>query len=446
MVARAVVTLGVSTERGAVHAVALAESGEKLPERVLFHLVEKTPGDSKAELAAAVETAMDELAARIGPDREIGGAAVAYRDAAERRAIVTRLATGRWHTASLVSAKSAHLHVAGVMTWLDEFDDLLICEVVPGYQAFTLIDRGRRRVLAAIGQAGGATAEAMGSAVTAAWDQFEAAAVRPDAVVLIGSAAEEPEVLAAVDRFGAPVIPCKIADFAPAVGAALAALAELEEPGGELVERVHRGRGAAALFAAASVLAGGLVVGGVYVAGSSSRSIPGVVADARTTSDAHSVGGEPVATGPGPVEVPLPRRHEVGHPTGVASAVVPDPEPAMVTLDSDIQQPTQHIVQHWGSPAQDRPVPLVQAEPAMHGTDPATHESDHAVTPAVSGSGVPSLTTKVGAPDASLLFPGESPPPAAFTAESAAWWDNHFRTMVMWAAQQISPSSPVSPV
>lgn len=429
MVARSVVTLGVSTERGAVHAVALADAGEKLPERVLLHRVEKTHGDSKADLAAAVETAMDELAAEIGPDREIGGAAVAYRDAAERRAIVTRLANGPWHTASLVSAKAAHLQVAAMMTWLGEFDDLLVCEVVPGHQSFTLVDRDRRRVLAAIGQAGGATAESMGAAVTAAWDQFEAAAVRPDAVVLIGSAAREPAVLTAVDSFGAPIIPCKIATSATAVGAALSALAELGEQCEPLVS-VRRARGVAALFAAASVLAGGLVAGGLYVANGSSRT---VVADARVTADAKTVGGETGSAGSGEkaTDPKRPIRLPSGQPP-VAPAPAPVSAPVRAVASSEAPPGPQRMMQRWGSLApEDRPLPLIQSEPAR--------ESEQAATSKTSGSGAPAGTTKVGAPNGALLFPGELPPPPAFTPESYHWWDNHVRLMLQWAAQQLLP-------
>src|SRR5690606_13903658 len=110
--------------------------GTKLSERVLLHRVATTEGDGKAELAEAVARALDRIAAEIGSAGEIAGVAVAYRDAAERRAIVTRLASGPWRSASLDSTKSAHLSVAGAMTWLNEFDNLLIREVVPGYQAF----------------------------------------------------------------------------------------------------------------------------------------------------------------------------------------------------------------------------------------------------------------------------------------------------------------------
>ncbi|WP_378738242.1 hypothetical protein [Nocardia brasiliensis] len=435
MVARSVVTLGVSTERGAVHAVAFADTGARLPERVLLHRVKRTVGDSKADLAEAVETAMDDLAAELGRDQEIAGAAVTYRDAAERRAIVTRLASGRWHTASLVSSKSAHLSVAGMMTWLDEFDDLLVCEVVPGYQAFTLIDGDRRRILASMSQAGGTTAESMGAAVTAAWDQFEAAAVRPDAVVLIGSAAGKPAVVAAVDGFGAPVIPCKTAAAASAAGAALYAMADIDGLG-ETEERVRRVRGGAAVFAAASVLAGGLVVGGVYVAGGSSRVAPGaIVKDAHVTAESKVVRNDAAAAGK-PTEVRVETdSHAADGPVvdRVVPVAVPVDDISVVTIDPVISTP-QYSVQRWGSGPQERPEALVPTEPAHEA------EAGAAAPPLTSGSGVPAATNKVGAPNAALLFPGEKPPPAAFTPESYHWWDNHFRMMVQWAAQQIMPT------
>ncbi|MBP2194279.1 hypothetical protein [Nocardia goodfellowii] len=438
MVARSVVTLGVSTERGAVHAVALAESGERLPERVLLHRVAKTHGDTKADVAAAVHAAMDDIAAELDDELEIAGAAVAYRDAAERRAIVTELASGQWHTASLVSAKAAHLSVAGAMTWLSEFDDLVICEVVPGYQAFTLVDRYRRRVLAATSQAGGATEESLGAAVTAAWDQFEAAAVRPDAVVLIGSAANTPAVRDAVDGFGAPVLPCKIAKVAPAVGAALFAMADV---GGlaDSAEQSHPVRGTAAVFAAASVLAGGLVVGGLYA--TNSRATPTVVADTRlgsdnraivdsgsSASDTGSSSGSSAGVSIEPAAPPL------AEPTGSIAGTGAAPEPTIVLLDPPAGTGSQSLV---GSRlVQDRPEAMVPLEELG-----ATHEAEQGLSAVLPGAGVPSgTTTKVGAPNGSLLFPGEAPPPPAFTPESYRWWDNHVRMMVTWATQQVMPA------
>ncbi|MGY4099951.1 hypothetical protein ACW2Q0_10410 [Nocardia sp. R16R-3T] len=417
----------MSTERGAVHAVALAD-GEKLPERVLLQRVVKTRGDSKADLAVAVQTAMDTLAAELESEREIVGAAVTYRDAAERRAIVTKLASGRWHTASLVSTKAAHLSVAGIMTWLDEFDDLLICEVVAGHQAFTLVDRKRSRVLAATSQTGGASAEALDEAVSNAWDQFEAAMVRPDAVVLIGSAVDSAVVETAIDGFGAPVLPCKIATFASAVGAALFAMSDatgVSEPD-ETDEPVRSARGHTALFAAASVLAGGLLAGGMYA---TVRSTGAVVADARVTADARvvdgktgSVSGSTAGSSVQPDINPFDRP-EVRQPTSAGSTV--DSTLAGLELDNLPQ-----YNERWGA------LPPVLMSPDAHefGNEAAGSPQQ------LPGTGIPGPTTKIGAPNEAMLFPGEAPPPAAFTPEFYRWWDNHVRLLMQWVAQQLQPT------
>ncbi|MRH92114.1 hypothetical protein GFY24_32540 [Nocardia sp. SYP-A9097] len=401
-------TIGVATERGTVRAVALAEDGDKLPERVVLERVEKITGETKADLAVAVESVLEALAGKLSPDREIVGAAVAYRDAAERRAIVTRLASGPWHEASLVSAKSAHLSVARAMTWVDEFDDLAICEVVPGSQAFSLIDPDRSRVLAAVTLNGGATNdEAMRAAVTAAWDQFDAAGVKPDAVVLIGSAASEPAVVAALESgFGAPVIPCSVAAMAPAIGAALAAMPEAEDAG-EAAERTRRSRGTAALFAAASVLAGGLVAGGVYTASNSSKTVPEpMLTDSRVSADAHAPGdATPTDVGAPPSEQPAA------------------PEPDMVTIDP--------ATLNWGPTNPDarhrRPSkPLVRSQPDA---EPANNNSNY-ILPAPTRS---AALTDTG------LFAGELAPPALDSPEFGKWWDNHFRMLMQWAAAQLVP-------
>ncbi|TQM25468.1 hypothetical protein FB390_5620 [Nocardia bhagyanarayanae] len=403
-----------------MHAVALADTGEKLVERVLVHRVAKTHGDNKADVAAAVQAAMDYVAAEVGQGREIAGAAVAYRDAAERRAIVTRLASGPWRTASLLSTKSAHLSAAGAMTWLGEFDDLLVCEAVPGYQAFTLVDKGRDRVLAAVAQTGGINEASLGAAVTAAWDQFEAAAVRPDGVVLIGSAADEPAVREAVDRFGAPVLPCKIASSAAAIGAALFAMADVPEVV-DTVEEPRGSRSSSALFVAASVVAAGLVVGGVYTVGD--YSIRSVVADSRNTADAHVVPGTGSPSG---MAVGSSVQPEIIASEDKGAASVPRQSPA-VTAGMPAVAP-QQVVQRWGSGRQG-PLTLEESEELQ--------ESDTAAASVVPGTGVPS-TTKVGAPNDVMLFPGEAPPPPAFTPESYEWWDNHLRLLAQWASQQLS--------
>ncbi|MFX0573731.1 hypothetical protein [Nocardia nepalensis] len=416
------VTLGVSTERGAVHAVALADGGEKLPERVLHQRVVKTRGDSKTDLAVAVQTAMDSLAAEMGPDQEICGTAVAYRDAAERRAIVTKLAAGPWHTASLVSTKAAHLSVAGFMTWLDEFDDLLICEVVPGHQAFTLVDRRRSRVLAATSQAGVATAQALDAAVSAAWDEFEAATVRPDAAVLIGSAAGGPVVATAMDGFGAPVIPCRISTSATALGAALFAMADARGADAP-VESTRNTHGTAALVAAAGVLAGGLVAGGIYVTNASSRTT--VTADARVAADARAVDGTGSASGSSAGSSVQPNFFPFDRPDARQPAAGSAADPTASQFD--VGEVPVYNAQRWGAQQ-----PLALAPFDMH-----EHENEAAVSPQqqVLGSAIPGPTAKVGTPNGYTLFPGEAPPPAAFTPEFYHWWDNHVRLLLQWAAQ-----------
>ncbi|UAK32779.1 hypothetical protein K8O92_01770 [Nocardia asteroides] len=415
MVAESVVTLGVSTERGAVHAVALAE-GEKLADRVLLRRVVRTDGDGKADVAAAVETALNALAAGLEADREVGGVAVVYRDAAERRAIVTRLAAGPWHSASMVSAKSAHLSVASMMTWLDAYDNLLICEVVPGYQAFTLVDRGRRRVLAAVGQAGRATPRSLGMGVAAAWEQLDAAAARPDAVALIGSAGAASAVLTAVEEFGAPVIPCTVAAFASAAGAALSARLE-QDSNGESLSEPQRARGGVAVFAAAGVLASGMVVGGSYMLNDSSRSMPTVVmADSKVEDAGAAQAGDPARPG-------TTQGHgSFGGPLGSGADAIATEE---------------GLEQRWGAAPRNHPLPLVAADATEEAETDATEEAEtDATAPLVPGTGVPSDRV-VGAPDGALLFPGEAPPPAVFTPEAADWWDEHLRLMAQWAAQQV---------
>ncbi|MBC7302440.1 MAG: hypothetical protein H5T78_16045 [Nocardia sp.] len=379
------VTLGVSTERGAVHAVAFTDSGVTLTDRMLLRRTVRAGGDGKAEIAAAVHTALDAIAAELHDEHEIAGVAVSYRDATERRAIVTRLASTEWRTASLVSAKSAHLFVAGAMTWLDEFDNLLVYEAVPGYQAMTLIDSGRHRVLAAYSQTGAPTPDALRAGVSAAWDQFEAASVKPGAVVLIGSSADAPAVRDAVAGLGVPVLPCRLAPFAPAAGAALVAL------GDTVVVPISAGgarskRGTAMVAAAASVLAGGLVAGGSYA----------VLNGGSPAVDNTAVSSEPgVASAP----VVSPHAHdaasvESGSSGGLGSGSGLQVSPAEESTTSPYEKmspnpqlvnpgefPLDYPTQLYGDAPQEDPLPLVPAAPAA--------PEIPAAAPTVPGTGIP---------------------------------------------------------
>ncbi len=380
------VTLGVSTERGAVHAVAFSDSGVTLTDRMLLRRTVRAGGDGKAEVAAAVHTALDAIAAELDDEHEIAGVAVSYRDAVERRAIVTRLAETEWRTASLVSAKSAHLFVAGAMTWLDEFENLLVYEAVPGHQAMTLIDPGRHRVLTAYSQTGAPTPDALRAGVASAWDQFDAASVKPGAVVLIGSSADAPAVRDAVTGFGVPVLPCRLAPFAPAAGAALVAL------GDTVVVPIPVGsrskRGTAMVAAAASVLAGGLVAGGSYAAMNTGP--PAV--------DNTAVSSEPGAAS-APVIPQAPQTHEAasvetGSSGGVGSGsglqVSPVEESTLAPYDTMSPNPQlvnpgefplDYPTQLYGDAPQEDPLPLEPAVPVV--------PQIPAAAPTLPGTGIP---------------------------------------------------------
>ncbi|MCM6778253.1 hypothetical protein NDR87_32700 [Nocardia sp. CDC159] len=424
----------MSTERGTVHAVALSDDDGRLPERVLVQRSVRIRGEGKPELAQAVEVALESLADEIGPDREIVGAAVTYRDAAERRAIVSGLADGAWHDASLVSVKSAHLALAGAMSWVDEFENLAICEVVPGHQAFSLISPERDRVVSAVASTGAVvTKETMVPAVTAAWDQFDAAGVRPDAVVLIGSAASEPAVASALAAgFGAPILPSRVAAAGSAIGAALVALPEsagVVDAG----ERARFSRSTAALFAAASVLAGGLVAGGVYEISRTRSDGTPVLADARVAADSHRT--RPMEEQLPFVPEPVVAQEHPEMPV-VADSGSPSTEPVatVVTLDTTTMT--------WG-PEGTRRLNLrqdTQSNPAGEDTEaakapaPAMPETGSAGTaPATPG------TSPAVAPNGSLLFPGEPAPPEITSPEFMQWWDNHWRLTMQWASAQVMP-------
>ncbi|MEU4813320.1 hypothetical protein AB0H20_29315 [Nocardia fluminea] len=386
MAAGSVVTLGVSTERGAVHAVAFTESGVTLTDRMLLRRTVRANGDGKAEVAVAVHAALEAIEAELDDEHEIAGVAVSYRDAVERRAIVTRLADTEWRTASLVSAKSSHLFVAGAMTWLDEFDNLLVYEAVPGYQAMTLIDQGRHRVLAAYSQTGAPTPDALRAGVSAAWEQFEAASVKPSAVVLVGSSSDAPAVRDAAAGFGVPVLPCRLAPFAPAAGAALVAL------GDTVVVPISTGsrsrRGTAMVAAAASVLAGGLVAGGTYA----------VINSGSPEVDNTAVSSEPGAA-PAPVIPQAPRTHEAasvesGSSGGVGSGSGLQVSPAEESPTSSYETvspnpqlvnpgefPLDYPTQLYGDAPQEDPLPLEPAVPAI--------PQIPAAAPSLPGTGIP---------------------------------------------------------
>ncbi|WP_020647645.1 hypothetical protein [Nocardia sp. BMG111209] len=437
-----VLTFGVSTERGTVHAVALTcpvgrdgDGPGKLPDRVVVHRTRTF--DEPAELGPLVSELLDELAADVGPGPRIAGTAVAYRDPAQRRAIVTGLADGPWRDASLVSTKSAHLGLARALVWAGDFEHLMICEMSPGYQVFTVASPDRDRVLATIGAACPVVTEAaLRPVVIAARDQLEEAGLWPDVVMLVGSAAPEPEVAAALNAgFSAPVIRSRMAASAAAIGAALVVEPEpvaTAEPG----ERGRMSRGSTMLFAAASVLAGGLVAGGVYeMSATTHGTAKPSSADPQVAAETHHVPHQ----APEPEQPPEMRQDgDQNAPTAVpAPGAATDPaigagDTGTITVDtSALTWTAGHGT--TAAPAAGWPKRL-QRDPV--GADAVTSAPGGANT---ADAMVPIPTIEADAPDVgdvpdapvgsshALLFPGEAPPPTVDDPEFGHWLDNHWR-------------------
>ncbi|MBO0853744.1 MAG: hypothetical protein J2P18_08250, partial [Nocardia sp.] len=286
-------TLGASIARDGVDAVALRAGDGSLTDRMLGYRSVALDSSAAADVPRRIERLLDELAAQVGEDHQIAGSAVTYRDAAGRRAVVTGLASGRWQEASLVSAKSAHLALARAIGRTGEFGDVLVCELLPGYQGYSLISPHRDRVEAATAAtAGFVSPDSIRPGLAAATEQLAAAGVSPDALMVIGSAAGTRGVSAALsDEFGAPVIDCPVAAVGSAIGAALVVQPEPALMSPSTAVRVSRG--SVAVVAAASVLTGGLAVGGAYELRQHGRSDTTTqLADARAASEANRAAAE----------------------------------------------------------------------------------------------------------------------------------------------------------
>ncbi len=403
--------------------MALRGGNGKLTDRVLAHRWTELGAAPAAGLPGLVESLLDGLAADIGLIFEIAGAAVTYREAAGRRAVVTGLAAGPWYEASLVSAKSAHLALARAMTWASEFDYLLVCELTPGYQGFSLISPHRDRVVAATSTAAGFVSEdSIRPGIAAAWDQLDVAGVRPSAVVVIGSAAADPAVSATLSAgFNAPVIPCSVAAAGSAIGSALVVQPEAYVAAPS--ERARISRNTVAVAAAASVLAGGLTIGGIYEFTDHPRSDATTrLADARAAQQNRGPRhARPEPSLPAPDSVPeLPVE-------GAPIDGVPGPRHAAPDGSPGFD-PTSA---NWGPSGSSR-LGLLGSDQGGDTKRLVKEAPDADSAQQQQKSVVPAPTEPVGAPDGSLLFPGETAPPQVGTDEFNEWWDNHWRLTLRW--------------
>ncbi|MFC9440249.1 hypothetical protein [Nocardia sp. NPDC057030] len=377
-------TVGISAERTVVRGVLLIGEFVADARPHLLRAVTEEVADGSG--TAAVATVLD----RLTGDAElpIDDVAVLYRTADERRALVTFLASRTWQSASLVSIRSALLAVVQDAPGLAEFGTVLVIETLGDHTCCAVVGPDRARILASESwPAGLHDAESAGRAVSRMWPMLDTLGVRPDAVVLCGAAAGEPEISTVLhNAFGVQVR--RLPDFvnAPARGAALVAAEQIRNLPVPIPPEHHRSH--RVMLSAAALIA--LLGGSAFtVAALHTERTPAVhVLDAS----AKPTPPEPITSDTPPPD-PLPSATEPAEPTWMPPAVVP---PARTT---------------------DRVEP-----------PPPSSSSTFPEPP------VPPASTTVGAPNADWLFPGEPPPPPAGSdpAVVRAWWDNHLALKQRW--------------
>ena len=375
-------TIGVSTEFGVVSAVVLADDSP----HVLHHRERDLNSESDPATAAAVASILDALEAQLGPDEEIDGTVVACQTAAQRMAIESRLASGRWKESSLVSGDAALLATVRDISELDEFATLLVYELAPNHKALSVVNADRTAVLASDTTDGDVDAGAVGRSTSQAWSLLDSVDATPDAILVLGASAEAPEVAPVLELvFEVPVVQSPESESAEAIGAALLAR-DIREPEAavpvEPIATPRRDRRALVVAASAAVLA---------LAGF------GITALATT-----SAGSDAVVThsaqlpAPAPAPVPAAARIPAKPPTPAAErSSAAEPAPAAPTVA-------------WTPPPAAEPTPVEVAPPQAE--------------------------AKVGQPDVFGLFPGETPPPGPGSdpATIEQWWEHHGQLKDRW--------------
>ncbi|MFE7747377.1 hypothetical protein [Nocardia sp. NPDC057455] len=414
-------TVGISAEQAVVRGVLVSSTAQRGTRPEVLRAIELPIEHSTSASVAAM---LEALTAEAGSDIEIDDVAVAYRTVAERRAIVSQLSSASWRSSSLVSTKTALLALVQDSPSLAQYRTLLVLEVVGYHTSYLVTGPDRNEILASGTWASGVVdADTAGLAIDRIRPALEAAEQSPDAVVLCGSSAGNPEVVAAVRLgFAAPVLAAPDSAHAAAFGAASVAAAPFRSASAAPVasDRRHPGRVILAGAAAAALLGGAAIAvtqvredrPAGEVGGPAQAPIPAAQpaapnpAVAPADDPGPAVEHSPVALLPGPASVPEP----------LVTSAPPAPYPA----DDRAQSPA-------GQPLPPAPVPpQVEPQPSQerHRPPPTTQLPEPAE---------PSPTT-VTAPDDTYLFPGESPPPPwnADPAAVQAWWDNHWKLKESW--------------
>ncbi|WP_327145462.1 hypothetical protein [Nocardia sp. NBC_01327] len=349
----------------------------------------------------SVDTVVLEVLDALARDApEISDVAVVYRTVTERRATVSALADGIWQRASHVSIKVALLALAQEAAGTG---NLMVLELLDHHTAFVLATPRRTQIMAADSWSTGVVdAPTTQEAIGRIWPILNAMGLRPDAVLVCGSALADPAVAEAV-RLGFTVPVTEAPDPANAVarGGALVVAGQSSRPDAEVPTGNRRP---------------GLVLLGVAVAAATLAATGFTLVQIRE----HTASVAQVHMTPAGSSAALA-------PTTQAPAPIPPPEPI---TDSPAPPPAPE-------PITDNPAPIITTPPKRtHPAHPTT--TDPAVTTTTTTdpttSSVPPTSTKVGAPDANWLFPGESPPPPAGSdpAQIQAWWDNHLALKDRW--------------
>ncbi|MGY2057558.1 hypothetical protein ACW9HQ_21825 [Nocardia gipuzkoensis] len=411
-------TVGISAEQAVVRGVMVSSTARQGTRPTVLREVEQPVEHSTA---ASVAAALDALTADAGSDTEIDDVAVAYRTVAERRAIVSQLSSAMWRSSSLVSTKTALQALVENTPGLAEYGTLLVLDIVGYHTSYLVVGPNREEILAFDSWSSGVVdAETAGSAIDRIHVASEAAGLVPDAVVLCGSSAGNPDIVAALRLgFTAPVIVAPDYVEAAAYGAALVAAAPFRSAptAPPVADRGHVGRVVLAGAAAAALLGGAAMA----------------VVQARENRPANAEIDGPVQVSisapqlaePNPVAVPpAPALEQIPVAPSLDSASTPGPYPGPEVPP----QPEPY-------PANAQPLPIEPVPPGPPPVEqPPTPHRHRPTTTTISPEPPAPPPVTAAAPDEPFLFPGESPPPPwnADPAVVQAWWDNHSKLRESW--------------
>ncbi|MGY1868546.1 hypothetical protein [Nocardia gipuzkoensis] len=411
-------TVGISAEQAVVRGVMVSSTARQGTRPTVLREVEQPVEHSTA---ASVAAALDALTADAGSDTEIDDVAVAYRTVAERRAIVSQLSSAMWRSSSLVSTKTALQALVENTPGLAGYGTLLVLDIVGYHTSSLVVGPNREEILAFDSWSSGVVdAETAGSAIDRIHVASEAAGLVPDAVVLCGSSAGNPDIVAALRLgFTAPVIVAPDYVEAAAYGAALVAAAPFRSAptAPPVADRGHVGRVVLAGAAAAALLGGAAMA----------------VVQARENRPANAEIDGPVQVSisapqlaePNPVAVPpAPALEQIPVAPSLDSASTPGPYPGPEVPP----QPEPY-------PANAQPLPIEPVPPGPPPVEqPPTPHRHRPTTTTISPEPPAPPPATAAAPDEPFLFPGESPPPPwnADPAVVQAWWDNHSKLRESW--------------